>query len=157
MSDTEFTPDFTELAATEYACVLPREQFMDVGIKPLWHEMPVLAGPALTVQLHSGDHLMLHHAIYQAQPGDVIVIDGVDEKFAVAGGNVCAIAQKRGIAGFVIDGVIRDVAEIRELEFPVLARGVVPYPGQKHIVTPLNQPITCGDVRVNAGDIIVGE
>ncbi len=46
--------------------------------------------------------------------------------FAVAGGNVCAWAQQRGIAGFIVDGLIRDVGEVRELRFPVFSRGVIP-------------------------------
>ncbi|MEM9908005.1 MAG: RraA family protein, partial [Cyanobacteria bacterium P01_D01_bin.44] len=75
----------------------------------------------------------------------------------VSGGNVCAIAQKRGIAGFVVDGVIRDVAEVREYQFPVFARGAMPIPGKKQGPGTLNEPITCGGVRVNPGDIVVAD
>lgn len=121
---------------------------MGYEIKPLWEGMARIAGPAFTVKCAPGDHLMLHAAIYRAQPGDI---------FAVAGGNVCAIAQERGIAGFVIDGVIRDIAEARENKFPVFARGVVPKPGAKKCIAPLNEPIVCGGVTVNAGDIIVAD
>jgi len=148
---------FSELASTAYAEVLDRSQFMDFGIKALWHETPRLAGPAFTVQLVSGDNLMLHAAIHEAPAGSVIVVDAVDSEFAVAGGNVCAVAKRRGILGFVIDGVIRDIGEIKELEFPVFARGVVPVPGKKEIVAPLNKPIKCAGASVTAGDIVIAD
>jgi 4-hydroxy-4-methyl-2-oxoglutarate aldolase len=72
----------------------------------------------------------------------------------VAGGNVCALAKRRGIAGFIIDGVIRDVDEAAGLQFPVFARGSMPIPGGKSVVHPLNVPVTCGGVKVFAGDIL---
>jgi len=150
------TLPFETVSPCEYADALSREQFMDYAIKPLWSGVPRIAGPAFTVKCEPGDHLMLHAAIYRAKAGDIIVVEA-DDKFAVAGGNVCAIAQSRGIKGFVIDGVIRDIAETRENQFPVFARGVVPKPGAKKCISPLNQPIHCGGVNVHAGDIIVAD
>ncbi|MEQ3638311.1 MAG: RraA family protein [Alteromonas sp.] len=147
---------FASVSPCEYADALSRDQFMGYEIKPLWDGMGRIAGPAFTVKCAPGDHLMLHAAIYRAQPGDIIVVQA-DDQFAVAGGNVCAIAQERGIAGFVIDGVIRDIAETRENKFPVFGRGVVPKPGAKKCIAPLNEPIVCGGVTVNAGDIIVAD
>lgn len=148
--------DFDAVSPCEYADALPRRQFMDYAIRPLWEGMPRIAGPAFTVKCEPGDHLMLHAAIYRAKPGDVIVVEA-DDEFAVAGGNVCAIAQSRGIKGFVVDGVIRDLAETRANKFPVFARGVIPKPGAKQCLSPLNQPIKCGGVLVNALDIIVAD
>ena len=130
---------------------------MDCGLNELWPQIPRIAGPAFTVQLHPGDNLMLHAAIYAAPAGSIVVVDAGDTDFAVAGGNVCAVAQKRGVAGFVIDGVIRDLAEIRQNKFPVFARGVIPIPGQKNITGPLNAPISCGGVNISPGDIIVAD
>lgn len=148
--------DFASVSPCDYADGLPREQFLDYAIKPLWHNPPRIAGPAFTVKCAPGDHLMLHAAIYEARPGDIIVCEA-DDQYALSGGNVCAIAQKRGIKGMVIDGVIRDVAEVRESQFPVFARGVCPKPGAKKVYDPLNQPITCAGVKVNPGDIIVAD
>lgn len=70
---------------------------------------------------------------------------------------MCAVAQRRGIAGFVLDGVIRDLGEIRAMGFPVFARGVVPYPGTKAAVAPLGGRVRCGGVDVDAGDIVVAD
>ncbi|MDC8829910.1 RraA family protein [Alteromonas gilva] len=148
--------DYSSVSVCEYADALPREQFMDYAIHALWQPAASICGPAFTVKCRPGDHLMLHAAIYRAKRGDIIVVEA-DDQFALAGGNVCAIAQRRGIAGFVIDGVIRDLGEVREMGFPVYARGVVPKPGAKKCVDPLNQPVNCGGVTVHPGDIIVAD
>ncbi|GAA1935879.1 diguanylate cyclase [Kitasatospora viridis] len=150
--------DFAELSPTTLADVLGAEQVMDLGIRPLYSPMPRLAGPAFTVSCPPGDNLMLHAAVHRAEPGSVIVVEaGGDLRFALAGGNVCAVAQRRGIAGFVLDGVIRDLAEIRAMAFPVLARGVVPVPGIKSAGRPHGEPVVCGGVTVHQGDLVVAD
>ncbi|WOD39298.1 RraA family protein [Nodosilinea sp. E11] len=148
---------FAACSPTAYADVLGPQYCMDIGLRTLWPRPPRLAGPAYTVCCPAADNLMLHAAIYRAAPGDVIVVKAGDVNYAMAGGNVCAIAQQRGIAGLVVDGVIRDLAEVREAQFPVFARGVMPVPGQKKQLGTLNQPIVCGGVQVNPGDIVVAD
>jgi regulator of RNase E activity RraA len=149
--------DFRDIPPPTLADVLGREQVMDVGVRPLWSPIPRVAGPAFTVSCPPGDNLMLHAAIYRAEPGSIIVANTGDVDYAAAGGNVCAIAQRRGVAAFVLDGVIRDLAEVREMGFPVFARGVIPVPGGKSAIAPLNQPVLCGGVTVYAGDIVVAD
>jgi regulator of RNase E activity RraA len=100
---------------------------------------------------------MVHAAIYRAAPGAVIVVQAGDLDYAVAGGNVCAVAQRRGVAAFVVDGVIRDLAEARARGFPVFARGVIPIPGVKEAVGVLNGPVRCGGVEVAPGDVVVAD
>jgi 4-hydroxy-4-methyl-2-oxoglutarate aldolase len=149
---------FAALSPTTYADAgLGREQFMDMGIREMWPRIPRIAGPAYPVSCPPGDNLMLHTAIYRAEPGAVIVVQAGDTRYAMAGGNVCATAQQRGIAGFVINGVIRDVAEVREAQFPVFARGLSPVPGKKQALGTLNQPITCGGVVVHPGDVVIAD
>jgi len=148
---------FQALSPTTLADVLTRDRIMDFGIHPLWSGMPRVVGLAYPVRCAPGDNLMLHAAIYRAPPASVIVVQAGDLDYAVAGGNVCAVAQKRGIAAFVIDGVIRDLAELRQNRFPVFARGVMPIPGEKNIVHPLGQPVTCGGVLVSLGDVVVAD
>ena len=149
--------EFKNISPTTLADVLGRERVVELGIRPLWTGMPRVAGPAFTVRCPPGDNLMLHAAIYRAEPGSVIIVQSGDLDYALAGGNVCAVAHRRGVAAFVLDGVIRDVAEARDLGFPVFARGVVPIPGTKNAALPLNEPIDCGGVRVEAGDIVVAD
>ena len=149
--------DFATLESTDYGSVLGRENFIDCSIGPLWAGMKKIAGPAYTVQLASGDNLMLHAAIYEAPKGSILVVDGVDSNYAVAGGNVCAVAKERGIQGFIIDGVIRDLGEITDIGFPVFAKGIFPVPGKKKSYSELFKPISCGGVKVRTGDIVVAD
>jgi 4-hydroxy-4-methyl-2-oxoglutarate aldolase len=148
---------FLELSPTTLADFLPREQVMEIGIRPLWQPIPRIAGPAYPVRCPAGDHLMLHAAIYRAAPGAVIVVESGDVNYALAGGNVCAVAQRHGIAGFVLDGALRDVAESRARHFPVFGRGVVPIPGAKERIGSLNETARCGGVEVSPGDIVVAD
>jgi regulator of RNase E activity RraA len=148
---------FAELSPTVVADVVGGAQVMDAGLRALWPAPRRLVGPAFTVRCPPGDNLMLHAAIYRAAPGSVIVVEAGDARYALAGGNVCAVAQRRGIAGFVLDGVIRDLGEVRAMGFPVFARGVMPFPGTKAAVAPLGGPVRCGGVDVGAGDIVVAD
>lgn len=154
---TDTASGFPDIPPTTLADLVGRAQVMDIGIRPLWSPMPRLAGPSFTVRCRPGDNLMLHAAVHRATPGSVIVVESGDVDHALAGGNVCAVAQRRGIAGFVLDGVIRDVAEARQLGFPVFARGVLPIPGTKQAVAPLNVPVRCGGVQVGPGDVVVAD
>jgi regulator of RNase E activity RraA len=119
--------------------------------------MPRIAGPAYTVRCGDGDNLMLHAAIYRAPPRSIIVVQAGEAGFALAGGNVCAVAKKRGIIGFLLDGFIRDIAEIRALKFPVFARGVIPVAGTKNVIGALEGPVRCGGVVIEPGDVVVGD
>lgn len=148
---------FNDLSPTTLADALTVGQVMDIGIRPLWQPMPRIAGPAYPVRCAPGDNLMLHAAIYRAAPGAIIVVQAGDLEYAVSGGNVCAVARQRGIAGFVVDGVIRDLAEVRADRFPVFARGVSPIPGGKDGPGILNGVVRCGGVEVAPGDVVVAD
>ncbi|MFI0512412.1 RraA family protein [Streptomyces sp. WSLK1-5] len=151
------TTEFADIPTTTLADLLGRDRVMDIGIRPLWGPVPRVAGAAFTVRCPPGDNLMLHAAIHRAPAGSVIVVESGDLDHALAGGNVCAVAQRRGIAGFVLDGLIRDLAEVREAGFPVFARGVIPIPGAKKVVAPLGEDVRCGGVRVEAGDVVIAD
>ena len=85
---------FAALSPTFYADAgLGRDRFMDMGIREMWSRIPRIAGPAYTVSCPPGDNLMLHAAIYRAEPGSVIVVQAGDVRYALSGGNVCATAQ----------------------------------------------------------------
>jgi 4-hydroxy-4-methyl-2-oxoglutarate aldolase len=153
--------DYSKFAAITPAAYadakLGADQFMDMGLRAVWSPMPRIAGPAYTVSCPPGDNLMLHAALYRAEPGSIIVAQAGDMNYAMVGGNVCSVAKQRGIAGFIIDGVIRDIAEIREVEFPVYCRGAVAVPGKKQQLGTLNQPVTCGGVTVNPNDVVIAD
>src|SRR2546425_10884388 len=83
-----------------------------------------LAGPALTVACPPGDNLMLHAAVADAAPGDVLVGQGHDFSFGVWGEVLMTAAQARGIAGLIFDGAVRDGGALRGAGFPVFCRAV---------------------------------
>lgn len=85
------------------------------------------------------------------------MVEAGDDAMAVAGGNVCAIAQRNGVAGLVVDGVIRDVVESRENRFPVFARGVSPIPARRVGDGGMNVQIRCGGVVINPGEVVVAD
>jgi 4-hydroxy-4-methyl-2-oxoglutarate aldolase len=148
---------YAGLSPNELSDVLELAQVMRHEVHPLWTGMPRIAGPAFTIRTGKHDNLMFHAAIYLARPGDVIVVEAGDDEMAVAGGNVCAIAQRNGVAALVVDGVIRDVVESREHRFPVFGRGVSPIPARRVGEGGMNVQIRCGGVIVNPGDVVVGD
>lgn len=116
-------------------------------------------GPACTVKCYPGDNLMVHKSLDVARPGDVLVVDtSASGTTAVLGDLVCTKARHRGVAGVVVDGLIRDLPAIRRLgDFPVFARGVTPIGPLHRGPGEINHPICAGGIVVNPGDIIVGD
>ena len=151
------TAAFATISPCTFAEVVTRDRVMDPALRPLWEPMPRVAGPAYPVACPAGDNLMLHVAIHRAPAGSVIVCAAGDSNWAMAGGNVCAYAQQRGIAGFVVDGVIRDLAETRKNRFPVFGRGVIPIPGVRKTAGLINVTVVCGGVTVAPGDMVIAD
>ena len=148
---------FATISPCTFAEVVTRDRVMDPAIRPLWQPMPRLAGSAYPVACPAGDNLMLHVAIHRAPAGSVIVCAAGDSNWAMAGGNVCAYAKQRGIAGFVVDGVIRDIAETRKNAFPVFGRGVIPIPGVRKTPGLIDVAVVCGGVTVAPGDVVIAD
>ena len=117
-----------------------------------------LAGVAITVICPPGDNLTLHHAIYVAEPGDVIVCTVSDAPNCGYWGEVMTVAAlERGVAGLVIDGGVRDLERIRALGFPVFAPHVCMHGTSKHAFGRINHPLVIGGVLVSPGDIVIGD
>jgi RraA family protein len=114
-----------------------------------------LVGPALTVKCYPGDNLMVHKALDLAEPGDVIVIDASkSDTAAVIGDLVANKARHLGIAGFIVDGLIRDLQGVRECGLPVYAKGVTPFGPLHRGPGEINYPISAGGIVVKPGDIV---
>lgn len=132
---------------------------LDYRIKPVWQVGYPLCGPALTVRVRPGDNAMCMKAIELAQPGDVIVVqDHWDTTHSIWGGIMSLLAKKKGIAGLVTDGLVRDTAQMRNADFPVWARGTTPIapcrgvpPGQ------IGTQIVCGNTVTNCGDVVLAD
>ena len=118
----------------------------------------IMCGTAVTARVRPGDNLMIHLAIQVAQAGDVIVVDaGGDVSHGIVGGNMRATMMKKGIAGLVIDGAIRDLAEFAEGGFPVFARGSNHRGPSKDGPGEVNVPVSCAGLVVNPGDVVIGD
>jgi regulator of RNase E activity RraA len=127
------------------------------GLRP-YHQPAPLAGTAVTVRTRAGDNLAILRAFDICRPGDVLVIDADgDIANALVGGIMTFYAASIGVAGMVIDGAIRDVAEIRERPFPVYARGVNHRGPYKDGPGAINVPVSAGGMAVCPGDLVVGD
>jgi regulator of RNase E activity RraA len=100
------------------------------------------------------DFLPVLKALGDAAPGDVLMVDGQGGRKALAGELFTAEARRRGLAGIVVDGAVRDVAAIRTLGFPVYARLVSPVAGTTNSLASAMAPIACGGVQIHFGDYV---
>lgn len=127
------------------------------GVQP-YHRPRPMAGTAVTVRTRGGDNLAILRAFEYCRPGDVMVVDcGGEIANAVVGGILTFYGATIGLSGMVIDGAIRDVAEIRERDFPVYARAVTHRGPYKDGPGEINVPVCIGGMVVNPGDILVGD
>lgn len=127
------------------------------ALRPL-HRSGKLAGVALTVRTRPGDNLMLHKAIDMAEPGDVIVVDGGGDLTSALMGEIMLYhAVERGVAGFVINGAVRDADEIRETNLPFYAAGVTHRGPYKDGPGEINVPIGIGGMVIAPGDLVLGD
>jgi len=127
------------------------------GLRP-YHAGKRLVGRAITVKVRPGDNMMIHKAMDMAAPGDVIVVDASGDVTQALIGELMQIhAEVRGIAGFVIDGAVRDIGAFRAADFPCYARGNTHRGPFKEGPGEVNVPVTIGGLVINAGDLIVGD
>ncbi len=105
----------------------------------------------------SNDYLAVVKALSEATEGEVLVIDGRGQTFAVFGQLLAADAQRRNLAGVVVDGAVRDVHGMRELDFPVYYRSTNPRAGRAETVEPPTDTISVCGVTVTAGDWLIGD
>jgi RraA family protein len=144
------TPDISDLLNRLYA--------VDPQVRLLTHKQHQICGPACTVKVFPGDNLMVHKTLDVLEPGDIVIIDaGASDKNAVLGDLISTKAKHRGAQGFVVDGLVRDLPNVCELDLPVFARGTTPIGPLHRGPGEINFPICCGGVVVNPGDLIVGD
>lgn len=144
------TPDISDLLNRLYA--------VDPTIHCLTGPDHSICGPACTVKVFPGDNLMVHKSLDIARPGDIVVVDaGGSRTNAVLGDLISAKAKHRKIQGFVVDGLVRDLPAIEELDFPVYARGTTPIGPLHRGPGEINYPVCCGGIVVNPGDLVVAD
>jgi 4-hydroxy-4-methyl-2-oxoglutarate aldolase len=117
-----------------------------------------IAGTAVTILQAPGDNLMIHAAVEQCQAGDVLVIATTSPSTDGAFGDLFATALKaRGVRGMITTGGVRDVADLRDMGFPVWARAVHSQGTVKATPGSVNVPIVVDGAVVNPGDIVIAD
>ncbi len=128
---------------------------MDAGMRPLQRGRKLI-GVAHTATCKD-DFLTVIKALRDAAPGEALVVDTQGSLRAVAGELFSTEAQRKGLAGLVIDGPVRDTARVRDLDLPVYARAITPMAGTTARLFETQIPVRCGGVTVAPGDIIFGD
>lgn len=160
LADEKVMEELGKIPAANVADVMERT----CGMNPRIHLMskpkkPVMVGPALTVKVRSGDNLALHAAMNIAKEGDVIVVanEGQSQRALMGEIMMTYLCYYKKIAGIILDGPIRDIEELKEWDFPIYATGTNPAGPYKEGPGEVNVPISCGEISVEPGDVILAD
>lgn len=154
----ELVARFEGAASPDLADVMQKAGVIGGGISPIYQPMAPFAGTAVTVSAPTGGFNILKMAMEMTGPGDVLVIAARGNmSYALLGGNICLGLKRRGLAGMIVDGAVRDVEEIEAVDFPVHACGLAINICPKAEPGEVNVPVAVGHCVVFPGDIIVAD
>jgi len=146
---------YAELAAATVHEAAGRSQVVDLDLVQIVPGSRA-AGPARTVRCSQDDNLMVHAAVAEAQPGEVLVLTMPEPRPVALVGELLATQMLgRGVAAVLVDGAVRDADELRDLGLPVWARWVRVTGAEKKTPGTIGDPVVVGDATIRQGDLVV--
>ncbi|MEY9140712.1 RraA family protein [Mammaliicoccus lentus] len=157
VNDDQILERLKLLSSTLLADSMDYEKVMNYEIKPVNYKN-ILVGQARTVSVYPGDNLYLHHGIYEANPEEILVVEGKGSTVSAYIGNLMAsAAEKLGIKGIIIDGLVRDKSDLENMDIQIYATGFTPKGPKKNGPGSFDVPIQCGGVIVNPYDFVIAD
>ena len=156
-ADADAIATFEKLGTSTVHEALGRYQLMKPYMRPVWAGASI-AGPAVTILAQPGDNWMLHVAIEQCQPGDVVVLGcTADNTDGMIGDLIATSLKARGVKGVILDAGCRDVVALKEMGFPIWSRAISSKGTVKATLGSVNIPVVCAGVYVEPGDAVVAD